>query len=109
MPGPRSHSGLVDWKGAAQLASASKPFHLGPGIRRDERIYFFFFLLEPLAVAFEPFDATALPFAPFLPLAPLPWAVVALPLPAFLAAAAHLASAAFRALPVLPLVEQAGP
>lgn len=29
---------LADWKGSALLASASRPFHLGPAIRRDERI-----------------------------------------------------------------------
>ncbi len=38
MPGHRLLSGVADWKGSEFLASAPKPFHLGPGVRRDERI-----------------------------------------------------------------------
>jgi len=29
---------VADWKGSEPMTSATKPFHLGPGIRRDERI-----------------------------------------------------------------------
>jgi hypothetical protein len=34
-----SHSDADDWTGSELLASGSKPFHLGPGPRREERIW----------------------------------------------------------------------
>jgi hypothetical protein len=37
MPGPGSQSAEDDWKSAALLAAAPESFHLGPGVRRDER------------------------------------------------------------------------
>jgi hypothetical protein len=36
-PGPRFRSGVDDWKSPELMASASKPFHPDPGLRRDER------------------------------------------------------------------------
>src|SRR5688572_581285 len=37
MPGPRSQGAVVDRTGAESVEPTSEPFHLGPGIRRDER------------------------------------------------------------------------
>jgi len=38
MPGSRSFGGVSGWISSEFEEPASKPFHLGPGIRRDERL-----------------------------------------------------------------------
>src|SRR4051812_1050294 len=38
MPGPRSGGAGADWIGSGLLEPTSELFHLGPGVRRDERI-----------------------------------------------------------------------